>query len=274
MAKKNEVVKSEETAVALATGYQDEAGAGFEDLTADDMVIPRISILQKMSPQVDEDNPSYVEGAKAGAMLNSVTGEIYTKDGFRFVPVHRVHEFLEFVPRDLGGGFKGSHAPDSEVVKKAREAVGGNWGKISVVDGEGAGNTLNETFQVYGLLVDGDNFAPAVLSFSSSNIKQYKRWMTMARSVQLRGQDGHRFTPPLFAHLYQVSTQYQENAKGSWYSYNVGWSEANAEASRLPADGELFTAAKALRDLVVSGAARAGYNEGGTEGKSEVDDTF
>lgn len=274
MAKSKAVAKKEGNLPEQTSAYEEEAGAGFEGMTADEMIIPRITILQKMSPQVDEDKESYVDGAKAGKMINSVTGQLYEKEGFNFIPVHRVHEFLEFVPRDQGGGFQGSHSPDSQLVAKAREAAEGNWGKLKVQEGDGAGNDLIETFQVYGLVVEEDMFYPSVLSFSSSNIRVFKRWMTMARSVQLRGDDGHRFTPPLFAHVYRVSTQYQENAKGSWYSYQVVWAETNARDSRLPADSELFQAAKGVRDMVLSGAARTNYNKSGDDGKDEVDDVF
>ena len=274
MASKGKAVAVVEETSALAvaaSAYGEDAGAGFEDVSTEDLVIARISILQKMSPQVDEDNPAYIPGAKAGKLLNSVTGQLYDKEGFGFIPVHRVHEFLEFIPRDAGGGFKGAHAPESDVVAAARAAVGGNWGKIKTSEG----NDLIETFNVYGLLLNNEGgYESAVLSFSSTNIKTFKRWITMARSVTLvNEEDGRRFVPPLFSHIFRISTVYLENAKGSWYAYDVKWEGGNAAASRLAPTDELYQAAKLFRDMVTSGLATARYEEAG-KASSEVDDAF
>ena len=83
-----------------------EEPEGFENLGADDYAIPFFSILQKGSPEVDPDKKDeYIPGSKPGMIMNSVTNELIDgKVGFAIVPVHRKHEFLEWIPRDQGGG--------------------------------------------------------------------------------------------------------------------------------------------------------------------------
>lgn len=275
MAKSKAVATVEETkAVVAVSGYADDAGAGFEGISADEMVIPRVSILQKGSPQVDEENGAYIDGAKPGKLINSVTGQLYDgKAGILFIPVHRVHEFLEFTPRTQGGGFHGGHAPDSAVVAEARARASGNWAKLTTPEG----NDLIETFQLYGLMLDeyGD-YETVNLPFTGSNISTFKRFMTMARAIQLRAEDGHRFTPPLYAHQYLLRTQYRENSKGTWFAYTVGFAEGSAEKARLAPDSELYLAAKAFHDIVVAGGARSSFNDDQDRKKaeSEVDDAF
>src|SRR5690606_39209842 len=116
-----------------------------------------------LSPQVDEDGPAYVQGAKKGMIINSVTEELYPGDpGVLFLPVHREHRFVEWVPRDQGGGFVASHEPTDPMIIEARK--GGGFGKLESPEG----NDIVETFYVFGLVVDEDGLGiPAVVSFSS-----------------------------------------------------------------------------------------------------------
>lgn len=279
MSKGKNVVAAENESKALVApnSYGEDAGAGFDNLTSEDFSIPFVNILQKMSPVVDSDHASYIDGAKAGMLINSVTRIMYDgKVGVQFVPVHTTHSFIEWKSRKAGGGFVAEHDPDSDIVVKARKADPKGFGKLYLQPGNELSNELVETFSVYGILInDEGGYESVVLNFASSNIKQYKRWMTTARSIQLRDEDGHRFTPPLFSHIYRIRTQYQENAKGSWYSFMVALDAPRAEDCRLAQDDELYLAAKAFRSLVTSGAAKVQYNTPSTEAeKEEGEDTF
>lgn len=51
-------------------------GRGNENVGAN-LTIPRIKQLQKMSTEVDEHGMNYIEGAKPGNLINSLTGRIY-----------------------------------------------------------------------------------------------------------------------------------------------------------------------------------------------------
>ena len=78
---------------------------GFENVTSKDFRIPILRVLQSGSPEVDEDNPKYIEGAKSGSLLNLSTKEVFNgKDGVWLIPCGYHKEWVEFVPRDKGGG--------------------------------------------------------------------------------------------------------------------------------------------------------------------------
>jgi hypothetical protein len=276
------IVKKEEppkSQLAVSRYEEEDVGAGFEDMTSDDMVIPFLIILQKGSPQVDEDAPEYIDGAKAGMLMNSATGEMFVGDeGVLFLPIHREHKFMEWIPRDSGGGLVGRHDPTDPMIIEAKR--GGAFGKLESPDG----NDLVETFYVYGLLVDEDAgmHNPALLAFSSTQIKHYKKWMTQLRSIQLRSERGERITPPMFAHLFRLRSRSQSNNKGSWHGWDIRFSEHEengetaAERSRLEPEDELYIAAKEIRSLVVSDRVQVAYE---TAGRAEVaqngdDDTY
>ena len=250
----------------------DEVGAGFEDLTQEDLAIPFFAILQKGSPQVEEGGPAYIEGAKAGQFFNTVTKEFYDgrDKGTRFIPVHHDHKFIEWRPRDDGGGLVSVHEATSEFVVNARKGAP-KFGKIEV---EG-GNELAETFSVFGILVkENGDYEFGILTFGSTQIKHYKRWMTQARSVTVRDGEGRRVTPPLYAHVYRLRTRLEQNKHGTWFGYDIRFDGPSAEACRLKRDDELYLAAKSFRDLVVSGAAKAATDSLKREGGGEGDDGF
>jgi hypothetical protein len=235
---------------------EDLEDSGFQDMGAEDMQIPFLAILQKGSPQVEEDGPKYVDGAKPGMLINTVTLELFDAkvDGVRFIPVHREHKYLEWVPRDSGGGLVNTFNPEDPFVLTARKDAP-RFGKIELE----SGNDLVETFNVYGLVVseDGTEHAPVLLTFSSTQIKHYKRWMTQARSITVRDGAGRRLTPPLYAHVYRLRTSQESNAKGTWYGWAIRLDASNAASCRLPQEGELYNAAKDFRTLVTSGAVKA-----------------
>ena len=76
---KNEVVAG--TQAGLPASFIDEdmltGGNGFENVSAKDMLIPRLTILQKMSPQIDDSDPKYIKDAKYGDFCDTGTGEIF-----------------------------------------------------------------------------------------------------------------------------------------------------------------------------------------------------
>lgn len=234
---------------ALATHYDEsDLGSGFEDTTREDYVIPMLGILQKMSPQVDPDSGKGIEGAKAGEIINTVTQDRFDgKVGIRFIPVHRRHSFVEWIPRDQGGGFVSDHKPEDPDVLELRK--GGAFGKLVTAEG----NDLVETFTMYGLKVNDDgSFEQMVIPFSSTQIKEYKRWMTRANGITVL-QDDRRVNPPLFAHVYRLRSKFNENNKGTWYGWEISFDGPTAEACRIPQTHELFEAAKGFRLLVKEG---------------------
>lgn len=261
--------------VAGLAKYQYDAedeGAGFEGVTGEDMLIPFLNLLQKTSPQVDEDSPGHIPGAKSGMILNTATQELYDgDDGIRFVPLHRDHKYVEWAPRDSGGGFKGIHGPDDPMVLEARR--GKAFGKIESPDG----NDLAETFYVYGLILDNDGgYMPAMIAFASTQIKNYKRWMTTMKSIQLRGEDGRRMNPPMYAHIFLLRTRQQENTKGKWHGWLIGYDEtvnpegdSPAERARLPQEDERFQAAKSVRAMIQEGAVSVRYDAAAPEADGE-----
>ena len=74
MSKKNEVaVKEENLPVAFASDMMADAGMGFENVSANDVAIPYLKILQALSPELR--GATKVAGAEEGLIINTVTGQ-------------------------------------------------------------------------------------------------------------------------------------------------------------------------------------------------------
>jgi hypothetical protein len=252
-------------------------GTGFEDFDQNDLAIPFVVILQKGSPQVEDENPKRIEGAKPGMLMNTVSGKLYDgKAGVIAIPVHRKRSFIEWIPKDDGGGLVNVFEPEDKEVKDALAAVGRKkFGKIPIGDG----NELAETYNVYCILVGENGFTErVVLSFASSQIGAYKKWMTNAQSIQVEdATSGRKVVPPMFSHRYLLRTFYFQKKDQTWYKWSAEFVDGSAEAARIPEGDALIEQAKEFRAMVMSGAAEADYERLGAQspdGGAGGDDGF
>lgn len=257
------------TAMAEYAALEEYAGGGFENQSSDDYAIPFLSILQGLSPILQPDAGR--DDLKQGMIFNTVSAEGFNgKDGIAFVPATTRHNYIEYKPRDTGGGYVGEHALDDPMVLAAIQAST-EYGKYTTPDG----NELIETFSVYGVAVlpDGSQ-VEAVVSFTSTKIKKYKAWMTKAKTIQIVLEGGRRIPAPLFAHRYRLRTISEKNNKGSFFNWDISFDGANAVEARLLPKDELFQAALAVKNLLEAGKVRAAYETqeaaGGTGGDAEA----
>lgn len=225
--------------------------SGFEEMDASHFVIPYLGILQPLSPQVLEAKEQYIPGAKAGMLYNSVTGRTWDgKQGVRFIPVHVQHQQVEWVPRDQGGQLIARHEVDEPAVLEARKKF--PVGKAPFGDG----NELIETFYVYGLIIESDGrFERVAVSFKSTDINEYKKWMTNARSVQ-KVIEGRVVTPPLYSHFFRMRSVAKNKNNYDWYGWGVRFDAATADIAEIAEDSQLYAEAKAFRALAKANRIR------------------
>jgi hypothetical protein len=255
------VAKAEEAKLPAASAtydYGQDAGVGFEGIESKDLSIPFMNILQKNSPEVENADDTG-SGAKPGMFINTVTQELLTS--FVFCPVHREEAFVEWVPRALGGGFVGLHDPHSELVQEVIKANGGSRIPPKGEDGKRINfrhgkNELIETYYLYGLTLtdDGSDVTGfCVLSFSSTKIKPYRNFTSSM--FMLRGK------PPMFANRARVGTIKQQNEAGSYFNFDIRPLRSDWTTSLInPAvEGGIIESAKAFRDMVLAGRAKADY---------------
>lgn len=268
----------------LANAYGDYGSAGFEGVTAADVALPYLSVLQALSPEVSGDKDQKVKGAEAGSLFNTVTREVYDPAGVIFVPVSVNHVFVEWRPRTSGGGFVGVHPAASEIVEAAK-AASKDFGKYKTENG----NDLAETYYVLGLIHRSTDLAeqlpmgtgePILVTFQSTKITAWKKFMY--RLLTFIGR------PPLFAHRLRITTVQEKNTKGTFYNFQLtGAVNDDLKLSLIPpklADGtpnplllaglELNKAFGAGKVNVNYAGADKGTGSGGAGGTAEADIPF
>ena len=172
---------------------------GSEDVGMEDLTLPRLSLIQDLSPQHKKTKDEYIEGAEAGMVFNTVSQELLGT-ALNVVPVYYAKEWIIWKDQAKGGGFRGAFKTEAEA-------------KAAMLELEDAADCeVVDTAQNYVLLVSDDgSFQEAVISMSKSQMKVSRKW-----NSQIRMAGGDRFT-----RVYQLSVITDQNGAGQEY-YN--WS--------------------------------------------------
>jgi hypothetical protein len=144
------VAKAKETAVS--TEVMDDifefAGEG-ASFSSDEMQIPFVRLLQALSPQLNKKKAEYIEGASAGDAFNNVTNQYWDGEtGIKVIPCFNTTKYLEFVPRDMGGGFKGEIPANSPLLQQTTRS-----GSKEILP---SGNELVKSVQYFCFIVEDD----------------------------------------------------------------------------------------------------------------------
>ena len=194
--------------------FEQDAGAGLDNLGTEDMALPFLKILSRQDPVLDE-----LDNAKAGDFVNSVTNHVYSgKEGVSVIPCAYQRVFIQWLPRGQGTGAPVAiFSPTDENMPRTERNKDDN--KEYVVDGEGS--YLEQTCQWYIKVVEKDgSTSNALIALKSTQLKKSRKWMSMIMSRQMSGKNG-RFTPPMYSHIYTLKTLPEENSKGKWHGVEM-----------------------------------------------------
>lgn len=203
MAKSNAVTKVEAFAVTeeIPEFLKKGSHRGAENVGSEDVIIPRIELIQALSPARKKSDPSYIEGADEGMMFNNVTRELYGLE-VMVVPVYYQKQFLVWKDRKMGGGTNGFRGAFN--TRADAEAA------IAALNEEGL--EISDTAQHFVLALHGDKWSEAVVSMAKSKIKVSKRWNSLMRLTDTDS----------FSRAYKLSSAVETNARNEQYhNFNV-----------------------------------------------------
>ena len=217
---KNEVAEVNATAMSTFDDTLLSGGTGLEETTTEDFAIPFIRVLQPMSPQLIKTHGSYVAGASAGDLYNTVTGEAFDgEQGLSIVPCAYNKKYIEWIPREKGGGLINAGHDISILSKCTRDAESRRYYTAE-------GNEIVETAQFFVLVVKEDTAQQAVLAFTSTQLGVSRKWLTMLRMARVLNSKGDSVEAPMFAYTYKLTSTTQSNDKGSWNAYSINQERA------------------------------------------------
>lgn len=208
VAKTNSVTERQEN-FAFAQDVPDflkdkmDSNRGNENMSQDDIVIPRLEVVQSLSACRKKSDPAYIEGAQEGMLYNSVTRELYGEECY-VVPVVFRKVYLLWQGLSSGGGFGGSfRSLDAAEAERNAKEKPEEWEAV-------------DTHEHYCLLVGKDgNVSPIVMSMSKSKMKVSRKWNAL---VTLNGGDR-------FSRVYKVSGVADKNSSNQDF-FNISISNA------------------------------------------------
>ena len=197
---------------ALATfDMEADAQQGAQNISQEDLALPFLKILGQLSPEVNERDGKYVQGAKPGKIINTVTNTLY--DTLQVIPCHYKRQYIEWQDRGASSGAPVAiHNADSDIVSQTTR------GK-DYKDRLPNGNYLDNTASHFVLTL-GDNPQTALISMKSTQLKVSRKWNSMMMGLKMQGKNG-LFTPPTYSHIYNLSTVQMSNDKGTWFGWDV-----------------------------------------------------
>lgn len=245
--------KIQSTAVAVPDDIDlfGDAGAGSENIGKDDVIIPRLSLVQSMSPELKKTKPEYIEGAEEGSAFNTVTRELYPQP-VTVVPVAYNRRFIEWVPREKGGGLVNpDHDPG--ILDQCQKT---DQGKMVL----GNGNEVVDTPEHFVLIIKPDgSVQQAVISMSSSKAKVSRRWNSVIQGIQIKNpKTGAMVNPPRWYKTYRVTTVDESNDRGDFKNWRI---EPGEDLLSTEGGADVYRMAKQFYELIKAGAVKAEVEE-------------
>lgn len=172
---------------------------GSEDVTANDITLPRIEVLQALSPQLKKNEAVYIEGSEQGMIFNTISGELYGSTVV-IVPILFQRHFILWQDRKLGGGFAGVFPTevDAEMERDSREKPN---------DYEVVEHHINYCL----VLHDNGRMEEAVLSWARTKIKASKRLNAL---VQMNPGDR-------YSRAYKLKAVEASSPKGDYWTFDI-----------------------------------------------------
>ena len=263
-------VKNSLPVVPEGIDFDADAGVGSESMTVDDLAIPRINIIQSLSPQRSKTKSEYIEGAEEGMIFDSVSKKLIDGEkGILIVPIQFTKLFLEWAPRETGKGLVANHGGD----RAAYDAATVNLKYQHITN---AGNEVIPTAEYFVFLIDEETGSarPYVLSMSKSGMKHAKRWNSIINTLL----DTHPTKPeinnwdaPIFWGTYRLTAVPESNQQGEWYRWEI---KQEGTIKDLENCWDIYTAANKFREGIADGKVKAQEPdvEHVGEGSSEGDD--
>ena len=228
----------------------EDAGSASDNMTADDMLIPRLRILQSGSPVVKKSDGAYVKGAEEGMIFDNVSNQLFSGEtGITVVPVSYRRTFIEWTDDRK---FVADHGLNCTALLDS-----------CTDDGRGGlktpeGNSLVNTSEYFVYQVDKDGgYSPAMISMSSSGIKKAKKWNSMMNRLQIPHPSGTgTLNPAMFWTAYQITTVPESNESGSWFNWEISMkfdAKSGGIIQNLDAGKDIYLEAREFKKKVQSG---------------------
>ena len=210
---------------------QTRVGQGSENVTTADLALPRLKLLQALSPEVTKGSAQFVQGAEPGLIMNSLNSNLYS--GLFVINLHYDRKTSVWKKRKFGGGMFGSFETEAEALRALEE-------KNEVVDQYDIVD--NPTHLVMLLSETGEPKGVALLDMPSTKSKVSRKWNSLIAEQEEAGN-------PRFGCVWELGVSNESSPNGPYYNYDVNFV--------VVAPDEIYEAAQAAFDTFFGNRAAA-----------------
>lgn len=241
-------------------------GTGMEDVTSEDMTLPRYTILQGLSPQVNSRKDEYIDGAKMGMVLSTASNKVVDTQRMVFAAYER--RYIEWTPREhpcpftdlpqvTGGGLYKDYGTDDSIRAECRE-----WEKNASL-WTPRGNELVVTGTWY--VIDPDTLSTGFLAMGKTQFTSSKKLMAGIRDEKLLTKN-HGIQPaPLFYRIWEMSTRLREHDGNEWFVWNH---KPQEKIQDHPNGQAILMAVKEINRVLQEGQVIVDVSVGETDGQA------
>ena len=243
-----EVVKKNSAGSLATINLRSDSGRGTEEIRSDDVSTPILKILHQLSPECNERDPKYVDGAKPGMIYAAgFTKLINGNEGLDVVIAHSQTRYPEWQERgDSASAPVGTHM---DIPADAVEEKNGRYRLPN-------GNYVEKTAYFYVLAMVDSELKPAVIAMRSSNLTPARELNNLIKNLRFSDSDGS-FNPAAYAAVYNLKTVGKTAGSKSWHVYKPS-RVRNLDVAEK-ADAEIYEVAQQLQQTVSKGAAKPKY---------------
>lgn len=204
--------QSQEIAVPDYLLPKDGEGArGRENVDKSDLVLPRLKLLQPLSPEAQDED----KDAEAGHLYNTLTQQDFGSS-IIFIPIVHFKSRIYWRDRDDDSGERiicsasdGLHPTSQEFAELCINCKNQAWNnKASDPKDKAPKCTMLYNFAI---LIEGDA-SPIALSMERSKIKVAKKLLSL---ITCTGK------LDMFAKKYKLGVTKEKNKKGIWFNYDI-----------------------------------------------------
>jgi hypothetical protein len=269
-------------AVADQTDFAQEAGAGFEGTRLEEQTVPFLRMAQGLSPELNPGKGEYIPGLALGQIFNTATRERYAgQPGVPFIACRKEYGYGQWIPRDLGSGFRGMVSPDNPLVRETMSRMTAKYGSSARFkfprykngvwsdDPPKTRDTqeaieLVETGQLYLLygeppVLTYENARRAVVAFTSTALGSYTGYNDKHLAQRWPQRSGPPAIAPIYAYMWNLSTFLDKRGTNEFYNWRVDLAKQGDYLGSLyaGANPELFGLAKEFFAQIAAGVVRA-----------------
>jgi len=216
--KSRSLARRESQAITAPPEYISGSGRGLGNISKNDLILPRIILIQPLSPAKLE------KGIPEGHLMNSLTGKDYG-DSLIVIPIIHSKGRIYWQDRDLGGGvlcrsddsinpnsISIAHGLVKKISRMKKEPTFPDCLSCPLKDWEDGTPPACSLHSQFAVLVQGDNVISAIV-MDKTKTKIAKKWLSMMV------QSGSNMD--IFSRKYEITTRVEKKDKYTYYNLDV-----------------------------------------------------